>query len=125
MKILICGGRDFHNYRALANWMSVWITKFPAAIPPLVIIEGGAKGADTLAKHWGTAVGADVIEFPADWEKFGPKAGYLRNVQMLDAGEPDRVIAFPGGKGTAMMIKLAIARGIPVDIVRNEDLRYY
>lgn len=53
-------------------------------------------------------------EFPADWDKYGKRAGYLRNVQMLDEGKPDLVVAFPGGKGTAMMVKLAKERGVRV-----------
>jgi hypothetical protein len=33
---------------------------------------------------------------------------------MLKEGHPDLVVAFPGGKGTAGMIALARAAGIPV-----------
>lgn len=38
---------------------------------------------------------------------------------MLDEGKPHAVIAFPGGAGTANMIKLAKNKGIPVLHVKD------
>lgn len=54
------------------------------------------------------------MAFPANWKKFGKAAGPLRNVKMIEEGKPDVVIAFPGGHGTANMVALAEASGIPV-----------
>jgi hypothetical protein len=48
------------------------------------------------------------------WNKCGIGAGYFRNVQMLEEGKPDLVVAFLGGKGTAMMVKIARAAGVEV-----------
>ena len=56
----------------------------------------------------------EQIEVRADWEKHGKAAGAIRNQQMLDDYHPDAVIAFPGGRGTADMIKRARARMIDV-----------
>lgn len=52
--------------------------------------------------------------FRADWEQCGRQAGPLRNARMLAEGRPDAVIAFPGGKGTADMVRKARAAGLPV-----------
>lgn len=48
----------------------------------------------------------------------GKAAGPIRNQRMLDDGKPDRVLAFPGGRGTANMVKLAKAAGVPVHEIR-------
>jgi hypothetical protein len=108
MRILVCGGRDFHN-PSLVHYSLV-----PYEDDDLVIIQGEASGADTLAKKWAIAFGYKYESYPANWGKYGKRAGYIRNVQMLNEGKPDLVIAFPGGKGTAMMINLAEAAGVPV-----------
>jgi hypothetical protein len=42
------------------------------------------------------------------------KAGPIRKQQMLDEGKPDLVVAFPGGRGTAHMVRIARAAGIEV-----------
>jgi len=51
---------------------------------------------------------------PAEWDKFGRRAGPLRNEQMLREGKPDVVVAFPGGRGTAHMVRIAKEAGIDV-----------
>jgi hypothetical protein len=48
-----------------------------------------------------------VIEFPANWKVYGRAAGPIRNMKMLLEGKPDLVVAFPGGIGTADMVKKA------------------
>ena len=48
-----------------------------------------------------------MVKVDADWAKYGPVAGPIRNQDMLDLHRPKMVIAFPGGKGTADMVKRA------------------
>ena len=83
-----------------------------------MIIEGGAKGADTLAWKWARhflGKGSEYsVQFRARWDMHGKAAGPIRNKQMLDEGKPDLVISFPGGRGTANMIKQAKAAGVEV-----------
>jgi len=107
MKILVCGGRDFNDYKLVSEALNPYIHE------GLVIVHGAAKGADSLAMKWAMD-NATHEAYPADWTKYGKRAGYIRNVQMLNEGKPDLVIAFPGGKGTAMMIKLSESAGVPV-----------
>jgi hypothetical protein len=79
-----------------------------------VIIYGGAYGADRLAREWAEehCLGSEC--YPADWTKYGRAAGPIRNKQMLVEGKPDLVVAFPGGPGTADMVRQARAAGIRV-----------
>ena len=78
------------------------------------VIHGGARGADTVAARWAEAHSLEVVKFPADWQRHGRAAGGIRNQQMLDEGHPDAVVAFPGGVGTADMVRRAKAAGLPV-----------
>lgn len=108
MRILVCGGRDFSD----SNLVSKVLNEYQSHNP--TIIHGAAKGADSLANYWAYENDCDVIAYPANWDKYGKRAGYIRNTQMLNEGKPDLVIAFPGGKGTQMMINLAEAANVPV-----------
>lgn len=89
--------------------------------PDLHIISGGAKGADSLAIDWAVINWVPFTEYPADWKTHGKKAGFLRNTQMLNEGKPDLVIAFPGGKGTAMMLDISRKAGVAVEIIKEDS----
>ena len=99
MILLICGGRDFTDAAALHRAMIL--------IPlPSIIIEGGARGADHLAKEWAKAHGVHYAEVPALWDFYGKrKAGSLRN-KAMSALKPDYCLALPGGTGTASMVNI-------------------
>lgn len=114
MRILVCGGRNFipvqKDITALLQYLR----------PGTTLIHGGARGADTWAASLAKAVGEiEIVEFPPDWAKHGTAAGPVRNQKMIDAGRPDVVIAFPGGPGTADMIRRAKVAKIQVIEPRN------
>lgn len=77
------------------------------------IIHGAAKGADSFAGHWARVFGIKETAVPADWDKHGKRAGPLRNEEMLKL-KPDGVVAFPGGRGTDHMVRIAKEAGIKV-----------
>ena len=112
-KALVCGGRDyFERERVFAVLDGLHGERAIA-----LIIHGAAKGADSLAGEWADSRGVeqtgDRYKITAlDWQTLGPKAGPLRNQQMLDECKPDLVVVFPGGKGTANMLRLAKSAGL-------------
>jgi hypothetical protein len=110
MRFLVCGGRDYDDGPAIYRALDALHAKCRIAC----IIEGGATGADAHARSWANAKGIDVRTFQADWERYGRRAGPLRNARMLDEGRPDGVVAFPGGRGTADMIRQAQTAGLKV-----------
>jgi hypothetical protein len=114
MRVLVCGSRDYRDIHEME-----WALE-PFLNEDLVIIQGGARGADSLAKAYAETRYVPCEEYPADWKKYGRRAGFIRNKQMLDEGKPDLVIAFPGGIGTAMMVRLAEAAG--VEVIRIEPI---
>lgn len=83
-------------------------------LPEVVIIHGGAAGADKIADEWAMVNWCHIEEYKADWDKYGRSAGPIRNKRMLTEGKPDLVVAFPGGRGTMNMIKLAKEAGVEV-----------
>lgn len=109
-RVLVCGGRDFDN----AAWLRLTLDELHAAEPYTLLIEGGAGGADRLAREWATTKGIPVATFDAEWMAHGRRAGPIRNQRMLEEGQPDEVVAFPGGRGTADMVRRARAAGITV-----------
>lgn len=113
MRVLVCGGRDFSDHVSVSKTLGALAAEFGA----LTVIEGGARGADMLARRWADYHGHAIQTFQADWSKHGRAAGPIRNQQMLDEGRPDLVLAFPGGRGTADMMNRAKAAGVCVQEV--------
>ena len=109
LRIIVCGGRDYDN------WIHVWrvIKRVHEHRPNLYVIHGSAAGADLLASRAAKKLGIPDIHVPAPWDFHGKGAGPIRNGWMLDLC-PDLVIAFPGGRGTANMMKQARDRRIEV-----------
>ena len=114
-KVIIAGGRDFTDYDVLRQTMDNLLVNIKDEI---VIISGKARGADTLGERYAKERGYKIIEFPADWDKYGKSAGYIRNAVM--AQEADALVAFWDGKsrGTQNMIKLANEYNLKVRIKR-------
>lgn len=110
MKILVCGGREFDDWQILCYELDKLRHKHQIS----QIIEGGAKGADFLSRVWAKWNGISFTEYPADWKRHGKAAGGIRNQQMLDEGMPDIVLAFPGGRGTADMVRRSRSAGVQV-----------
>lgn len=116
-KVIIAGGRDFNDYNLLKDKVNK-ILKEKRLTHNIVIVSGCARGADTLALRYASENVLNVEEYPADWEKYGKKAGYLRNAQMAEVS--DALIAFWDGesKGTKHMIDLATEKGLDIRVIK-------
>lgn len=117
MKVLVCGGRDYADYaRVIAELDQYHIS---------ALAEGGhrvrergktiyTRSADALAYRYAAFRGIPTSTYCAKWRELGYAAGPIRNQQMLDDFQPELVVAFPGGTGTADMVRRAKAANIPV-----------
>lgn len=89
------------------------------------IIEGEAKGADTLAREVCEELGIEVAKYPANWERYGRAAGPVRNGQMLLEGRPDLILAFHDdiyhSLGTKNMIFQALGHCVKVRIHSHKE----
>lgn len=111
IRVIVCGGRDFNERDFIHNTLC----DLDAQHGPFdVIVHGAATGADNEGMIWAQTMGRRQLPMVADWHRHGRAAGPIRNQRMIDDGKPDLVVAFPGGKGTADMVKRAKAAGIKV-----------
>jgi hypothetical protein len=108
-RVLVCGGRDYDDWRRLHS-----VLQREFGDETITIIEGGAIGADFLARVYAKQYNLPHEQYPADWAKDGKAGGSIRNQRMLDEGRPDYVIAFPGRTGTADMVRRAKKARVPV-----------
>lgn len=85
---------------------------------PDMIVSGGARGADTLAREYARANNIPVLEFLPKYEAYGRRAPILRNIQIVD--NCDFLLAFWNGtsRGTKFTVDYAIRKGVPYKIVR-------
>lgn len=123
MRLLVCGGRTYGRKKdrfgrvkseaQMAKEEAFLYAYLDRVVErygrPDIVIQGGAKGADALARSWAQARGYLGKTFEANWSR-GPKAGRERNGLMLNAGRPTHVVAFPGGPGTEHMVEISKAR---------------
>jgi hypothetical protein len=124
MRVLVCGGRDYANRERLYNELDEMHHDPACGVRErgavTLIIHGDASGADRLAAAWATENRVPVQAWPADWALHGLYAGPFRNAKMLAEGKPDLVVAFPGGRGTADMVRRARRAGVDVVEVSAE-----
>jgi len=113
MKVIIAGGRDFNNYELL----KVRCDNILSKQNEIIIVSGGAKGADSLGERYANDKGYSLEIYPAEWDKYGKSAGYKRNVLMSE--NADSLIAFWDGKsrGTKHMIDIATKNGLNVRVI--------
>lgn len=112
MKTIIAGCRNITDPAALEA--ALGDSGWKADITEVVC--GMARGADMLGFDWANQYGIPVAKFPADWERYGKKAGPTRNRQMGDYA--DALIAIWDGSspGTMHMISYMRHLGKPVTI---------
>lgn len=118
MKLLIAGSRDIDKATAMrvideAYW-------FLPGFSPDTLITGDARGVDTYGQEWwlGVIGGEDTIEhYPAEWDKFGKKAGFIRNeIMALEASQA--ILVWDGeSRGTADMRVRLVEHGVTYVLV--------
>lgn len=109
MKIAVVGGRKFQDY----DFLRTTLNAFNKRRGIDWIVSGGAVGADTLAERWAREV--EILGYTVylpQWSIDGERAGYRRNLRIVESSEI--VIAFlhPTSKGTLHSIKLAKKLGV-------------
>ncbi len=110
MRAIVCGGRDFNDIDFVVTRLLRLYERFELT----EIITGGARGADAIGHEFAVELGLKTQVYKADWKEFGVGAGPIRNQTMLREGKPELVIAFPGGRGTADMVRRALSASVPV-----------
>ena len=111
MKLAIIGSRTFTKYELLKETLEKYKSKIN------LVVSGAAQGADSLGEKWALENNIKTLIFPADWNKHGKKAGFIRNEDIIK--NCDACIAFWDGvsKGTKHSISLCEKYNKPVKIV--------
>jgi hypothetical protein len=116
----VCGSREWDDYDALKST----VLGFVGPERNCTIIEGGAKGADSMAGRIAEVWRCGHERYPAAWDRYGKRAGPIRNQQMLTEGKPDLVLAFKdyfdwtlSKGGTEHMVWIAKMAGIPTYVI--------
>ena len=110
--VLVTGGRGWSDREKIREVL----TEFDPLTT--LIVEGGCRGADDLAKQEAEKLGFKVLTVHADWYKYGKAAGVVRNKLMYETTHPNVVLAFhsdlKNSKGTKHMVEMAKKGGTPV-----------
>lgn len=130
-RVIVTGGRLYgEQYDREGHERPLWMLEVEHIVGTLnvlvwtylddiLIVQGGATGADRIAREWSKARGPEPVTFRADWDRFGRRAGRLRNEVMVAAGA-DFVVAFPGGRGTNHCVETARLAKLMVLDLRDE-----
>lgn len=111
MRTIIAGSRPSkENQQRLHNLLHETIVRSRFQIS--VVLSGLANGPDQWAVAWATAHRIPVERFPANWSKFGRRAGFLRNKEMADNADALICVWDGRSRGTKMMLDLALGKPI-------------
>ena len=112
MRTIVAGSRNITDYSILLDAIKKLSWK------PTMIISGGCRGIDRFGEIWAVNNNISYDVFPPDWDRYGKKAGYLRNVEM--SKHADALLAIWDGesKGTKHMIDIATKANLKVYIYK-------
>jgi hypothetical protein len=82
IRLAIVGSRTFNDYNVLKQVITKLLEENNYKIKN--IVSGGARGADTFAEQYAKENGIVSIVYKADWDTYGKKAGFLRNVDIIN-----------------------------------------
>lgn len=120
MRLAVVGTRTYDRFDIL----SAYLDRARSLYKELVIVSGGAAGADRLAAEYARRHGLELIQFRADWAAHGRRAGALRNRQIVESA--DALVAFwdESSPGTRISLEMAVAKGIPATVVAFDGREY-
>lgn len=128
IKIIIACSRDFNDYNYLEKKVFGILNYIDNNIygvdkDNIIIISGEAKGADKLGEVFASKYSLQITKYPAKWDYYGNRAGYIRNMKMkeycLEDCNNSILIALWDGssRGTSNMIDLCKKTNIRTFIV--------
>lgn len=108
MRVIIAGSRE------IKDWETIYTAVDNSKFSITEVVSGKARGVDQYGELWAKAHSIPIIEFPANWDRLGKRAGFIRNETMAEYA--DALIAVWDGKskGTFHMIGEMVKRNKPV-----------
>lgn len=121
MRILISGSRGWNDPNPIGKVLDAFQRDALKNGDEVVVIHGGARGADSIAHSEAVKRGIRVIVEKADWDRNGKAAGPIRNQLMLDKHDPHVLYAFRShgrSTGTDDMVRRAQKKGVLTYVVK-------
>lgn len=118
------GSREWRRPAVIGEAILQAAAEAGVPLSEVIVVHGDCpRGADRMARHF--------VEFhpelrqephPANWKRYGRRAGYVRNDLMIRLGA-DLCLVFirNGSAGTSMCARLAEDAGIPMRVSRDDD----
>jgi hypothetical protein len=117
MKVIIAGSRDGVAFEDVVHG----VMKFEQLHGKITeVVSGRARGADLIGEEYAAIHGLKVKMFPAEWDRFGKKAGSIRNAQMGDYADGLVAVWVGGSRGTWNMIQYARSKGMDGIVVTKD-----
>lgn len=112
MKVIIAGSRSLTNF-ALVKFV---MERCPFAVTE--IVSGTAGGIDILGERYASLAKIPVIRMPAEWNKLGRRAGFVRNEKMGEYADALVAIWDNKSNGTRHMLNFMNNIGKPILLAR-------
>lgn len=122
MTLLVCGSREWRDRDVVDDALTDAVREWGVTL----LVQGGARGVDQMAKEYAALVDLKYHTVPADWKKHGKAAGPIRNEKMLRQSNPDVCLAFsaiPITRGTLDMVTRCLRAGVPTYLVTPDSTR--
>ncbi len=117
MKVIIAGSRDITDKKLVADA----VRSFQRIGMITEIVCGEARGVDAIGKQIAEAMKVPVKSFPADWDHYGKRAGYIRNKEMAMYGDVLVAVWDGQSRGTRMMIEIMNEVGKPALVYFSKE----
>ena len=121
IRVICAGCRSFGDYKLLSDTLDSFLRIYDFEME---IVSGTCYGADQLGERYAQERKLCCKQFPAEWKRYGRKAGPIRNRQMADYAT--HLVAFWDGNkthsGTWDMIRTATKLNLHVEIVQFSNL---
>lgn len=125
IRVIIAGSRDFNDYEILKEEVGTFllhltVTEKLTVDDEIIIVSGGAKGADKLGERYAKEHGYHCEIYIPNWS-IGKQAGILRNIDMAKVSQACIVFNLNNSKGSAHMSDYASKQGLITKVVHCYD----
>lgn len=115
-RVIIAGTRSFTDYALLERYCNTVLYNKQMTGEKIIILSGHCRGVDVLGERYANSKGYQVELYPAEWERYGKRAGIIRNEIMVQRAEALIAIWDGQSHGTQNIIKLAERYGLKIRI---------
>ena len=115
-RVLVCGSRHYDDEEKIFHVLDAYLARIG---PQMFLINGGATGADDIARRWAVDRKVDHVTLYAKWNLEHKAAGPIRNGRMLRL-KPKICLAFTPdlqkSRGTKDMVTKSTKAGVKVKV---------